>query len=100
MAGNSSRRGAVRKPGSKKGSVVGSGGQRRKGLQGKGPTPKASERTGHPAARKAASAARAGGTGGTSAGTNSSPSETDWYGSQPRASWSATTRCLSGTTAS
>lgn len=53
MPGNSSRRGAMRKPGSKKGSVVGSGGQRRKGLEGRGPTPKASERTGHPAARRA-----------------------------------------------
>lgn len=53
MAGNSSRRGAIRKGGSKKGSVVGSGGQRRRGLEGKGPTPKASERKGHPAARRA-----------------------------------------------
>lgn len=58
MAGNSSRRGAIRTPGSKKGATVGSGGQRRRALQGKGPTPKATERTGHPAARKAASAAR------------------------------------------
>lgn len=63
MAGNSSRRGAIRKTGSKKGAVVGSGGQRRRGLEGKGPTPKASERKGHPAARRAkrAEAARAGG---------------------------------------
>lgn len=53
MAGNSKRRGAVRKPGSKKGAQVGSGGQRRKGLEPKGPTPKAADRTGHPAARKA-----------------------------------------------
>lgn len=58
MAGNSSRRGAVRRTGSKKGAVVGSGGQRRKGLSGKGPTPKATERTGHPAARRAASSVR------------------------------------------
>jgi 23S rRNA (guanosine2251-2'-O)-methyltransferase len=58
MAGNSSRRGAIRNPGSKKGATGGSGGQRRRGLQGKGPTPKATERTNHPAARKAASAAR------------------------------------------
>jgi 23S rRNA (guanosine2251-2'-O)-methyltransferase len=54
MAGNSKRRGAVRKEGTKKGAVVGSGGQRRRGLEGKGPTPKASERKGHPAARRAA----------------------------------------------
>ena len=58
MAGNSGRRGAVRKPGSKKGQVVGSGGQKSRGLQGKGPTPKATERRGHPAARAAASAGR------------------------------------------
>ncbi len=57
MAGSSSRRGAIRKPGSKKGSVVGSGGQKRKGLEGKGPTPKASERTGRTASRRAAGAA-------------------------------------------
>ncbi len=42
----------MRKPGSKKGAVVGSGGQRRKGLEGKGPTPKAEERPGHHAYRK------------------------------------------------
>ncbi|HEY7592062.1 MAG TPA: 23S rRNA (guanosine(2251)-2'-O)-methyltransferase RlmB [Actinophytocola sp.] len=53
MAGNSKRRGAIRKTGTKKGAVVGSGGQRRKGLEGKGPTPKASKRPGHPAQRRA-----------------------------------------------
>jgi 23S rRNA (guanosine2251-2'-O)-methyltransferase len=52
MAGNSRRPGARRKPGSKKGSSAGSGGQRRKGLQGKGPTPAAQDRPGHPAARR------------------------------------------------
>jgi|SRR5947207_511415 len=56
MAGNSQRQGAVRK--SKKGAQVGSGGQVKRGLKGKGPTPRATERKGHPAARKAASAAR------------------------------------------
>jgi 23S rRNA (guanosine2251-2'-O)-methyltransferase len=53
VAGNSKRRGAIRKTGTKKGAVVGSGGQRRKGLEGKGPTPKASKRPGHPAQRRA-----------------------------------------------
>lgn len=52
MAGNSKRPGARRNPGSKKGASVGSGGQRRKGLEGKGPTPAAKDRVGHPAARK------------------------------------------------
>ena len=42
----------------KKGPQVGSGGQRRKGLQGRGPTPPAHERPGHPAARRAASQRR------------------------------------------
>lgn len=47
MAGNSQRRGAIRKT-SKKGSP-GSGGQVRRGLEGKGPTPKAKERPNHKA---------------------------------------------------
>lgn len=59
MAGNSQRKGAMRNAGSKKGATVGSGGQRRKQLKGKGPTPKASERTGHPAARRARAAEKA-----------------------------------------
>ncbi|TNC28008.1 23S rRNA (guanosine(2251)-2'-O)-methyltransferase RlmB [Amycolatopsis alkalitolerans] len=59
MAGNSKRRGAIRNPGSKKGAVKGSGGQRRKGLEGKGPTPRAEMRPGHPAQRRAAAAAKA-----------------------------------------
>lgn len=52
MAGNSQRRGAMRNEGSKKGMQVGSGGQRRKALKGKGPTPKAVERPHHPAAKR------------------------------------------------
>lgn len=56
MAGNSERKGAIRK--GKKGPSVGSGGQRRKQLKGRGPTPKASERDKHPAARRARSAAK------------------------------------------
>ncbi|WP_040788280.1 23S rRNA (guanosine(2251)-2'-O)-methyltransferase RlmB [Nocardia paucivorans] len=59
MAGNSRRRGAVRKGGTKKGSVVGSGGQRRRGLEGRGPTPPAEMRKNHPAARRAAAKSRA-----------------------------------------
>ena len=58
MAGNSQRRGAKRNPGSKKGQTAGSGGQKRRGLQGKGPTPAARERTSHPAARRAKAAAK------------------------------------------
>jgi 23S rRNA (guanosine2251-2'-O)-methyltransferase len=48
----------MRKAGSKKGAVVGSGGQRRRALEGKGPTPKAEQRPGHPAQRRAAAVAK------------------------------------------
>lgn len=56
MAGNSKRRGAVRKAGTKKGPTVGSGGVRRRGLEGRGATPPAHERSRHPAAKRAARA--------------------------------------------
>ena len=58
MAGNSQRRGAIRKEGTKKGPTVGSGGVRRRGLEGRGATPPAYMRPGHPAARKAAAKVR------------------------------------------
>lgn len=58
MAGNSQRKGAIRSSSTKKGQTVGSGGQRRRGLEGKGPTPRAKDRPGHPAARRARRAAR------------------------------------------
>ncbi|ABM16108.1 MULTISPECIES: 23S rRNA (guanosine(2251)-2'-O)-methyltransferase RlmB [Mycolicibacterium] len=58
MAGNSQRRGAVRKAGTKKGPTVGSGGVRRRGLEGKGATPPAHQRPHHPAGKRAAKAAR------------------------------------------
>ena len=45
MAGNSQRRN--RRTSNKKGAQVGSGGQRRRGLEGKGPTPPADARKGH-----------------------------------------------------
>jgi 23S rRNA (guanosine2251-2'-O)-methyltransferase len=54
MAGNSRRRGAVRKPGTKKGPTVGSGGVRRGGLEARGATPPAHKRPNHPAAKRAA----------------------------------------------
>lgn len=61
MAGNSQRRGATRKGSSKKGATVGSGGQRRRSLEGKGPTPKAADRPNHKAykaAQRSTTAAR------------------------------------------
>ena len=47
MPGNSSRKGAVRRRG--KGNTAGSGGRVRRGLEGKGPTPKAEDRPYHAA---------------------------------------------------
>lgn len=58
MAGNSQRRGAIRKDGTKKGPKVGSGGVRRSGLEGRGATPPAHMRPNHPAAKRAKKAAR------------------------------------------
>src|SRR5699024_729414 len=58
MAGNSDRRGAIRESGTRKGQVVGSGGQRRRGLEARGATPRAEDRTHHPAHRKAKAAKR------------------------------------------
>jgi 23S rRNA (guanosine2251-2'-O)-methyltransferase len=54
MPGNSRRKGAIRKPGTKKGPTVGSGGVRRRGLEGRGATPPAHKRPHHPAAKRAA----------------------------------------------
>ncbi|MFW0785933.1 23S rRNA (guanosine(2251)-2'-O)-methyltransferase RlmB [Gordonia sp. CPCC 206044] len=61
MAGNSKRKGAVRKTGTKKGQTVGSGGQRRRGLEGRGATPKAVDRPYHPAHKRAKAAAKSSG---------------------------------------
>ena len=58
MAGNSARRGAVKKSG-KGNPTAGSGGRRRRGLEGKGPTPKAKEREGHKAFKEAQRAKKA-----------------------------------------
>jgi 23S rRNA (guanosine2251-2'-O)-methyltransferase len=52
----------VRKAGSKKGATVGSGGQRRKGLEGKGPTPKAEDRPYHVAHKRKQTSERGSGT--------------------------------------
>jgi 23S rRNA (guanosine2251-2'-O)-methyltransferase len=56
MAGNSQRRN--RRTSNKKGATVGSGGQRRKALEGKGPTPPADARKGHKKNRVANAQAR------------------------------------------
>ena len=58
MPGNSQRKGAVRRRG--KGNTAGSGGRVRRGLEGRGPTPKAEDRPYHAAhkAKKAAARSR------------------------------------------
>ncbi|WP_225848066.1 23S rRNA (guanosine(2251)-2'-O)-methyltransferase RlmB [Streptomyces sp. HPF1205] len=58
MAGNSQRRN--RRTSNKKGATVGSGGQRRRALEGKGPTPPAEMRKGHKKYRAAAAQAKRG----------------------------------------
>lgn len=57
MAGNSKRRGAMRKSG-KGNPTAGSGGRVRRGLEGKGPTPKAKDRVGHVANKRSKATAR------------------------------------------
>ena len=65
MAGNSKPRGAVR--GSKKGPTTGSGGNNKRRLEGKGPTPKAEDRPYHAAAKRKKAAEKKGDKrGGTS----------------------------------
>jgi 23S rRNA (guanosine2251-2'-O)-methyltransferase len=56
MAGNSQRKGSVRKTAKKP--AAGSGGRVRRGLEGKGPTPKAKDRPYHQAHKKAQQQAR------------------------------------------
>ncbi|HEX6888321.1 MAG TPA: 23S rRNA (guanosine(2251)-2'-O)-methyltransferase RlmB [Candidatus Nanopelagicales bacterium] len=72
MAGNSQRPGAKRKPGTKKGAVVGSGGQNRQKLEGRGPTPRAEDRPGHSAHRRQRSADKRAGKAGGGARSGSS----------------------------
>jgi len=58
VAGNSQRRGARATSSSKKGATAGTGGKGRRSLAGRGATPPAEQRTGHPAQRRAAAEAR------------------------------------------
>ncbi|MGB3675111.1 MAG: 23S rRNA (guanosine(2251)-2'-O)-methyltransferase RlmB [Candidatus Nanopelagicales bacterium] len=58
MAGNSRRQGAMKDKSKKKPRTVGSGGNRRQKLEGKGPTPKAEERTSHVAKQRKEAAER------------------------------------------
>jgi len=65
MAGNAKPRGAVRK--SKKGPTTGSGGNKKRRLEGKGPTPKAEDRPYHAAAKRKKAAERASSKGSATA---------------------------------
>ncbi|WP_329005616.1 23S rRNA (guanosine(2251)-2'-O)-methyltransferase RlmB [Kribbella sp. NBC_00709] len=58
MPGNSQRKGAIRKK-ARGNPTAGSGGRVRRGLEGKGPTPKAVDRVKHPAHKRAKAAERA-----------------------------------------
>ncbi|MGP9537462.1 23S rRNA (guanosine(2251)-2'-O)-methyltransferase RlmB [Brachybacterium sp. AOP43-C2-M15] len=71
MAGNSARRGAVRK--GKKGATVGSGGVRRRALEGRGPTPKAQDRPAHKAYKGSSGAAGTGQRRGGGKGARKAP---------------------------
>ncbi len=79
MAGNSQRQGSRRNPGTKKGATAGTGGKGRRSLEGKGPTPKAEERPGHVAYRRAKRAGSGkgssgrSGTGGRGSGSKGKP---------------------------
>lgn len=59
VAGNSKRRGAIKRT-VKGNPTSGSGGRVRRGLEGKGPTPKATERPGHKAYRPAGASTKSG----------------------------------------
>lgn len=72
MAGNSARRGAVRKSG-KGNPTAGSGGRVRRGLEGRGPTPKAVDREGHKAHQARVRAARA-----APSRSSRAPGESEW----------------------
>jgi 23S rRNA (guanosine2251-2'-O)-methyltransferase len=98
MAGNSARRGATRKPGSKKGAKVGSGGQGRQALEGRGPTPKATERPYHPAAKRAAAAEKRTPVAGTrrSSGAPAARTSRSAAGSRGTKGTSATHEIVSG----
>ena len=77
MPGNSKRPGAVRKRAGGN-PTAGSGGRRKRALEGKGPTPKASEREGHKAFRKPGAAASTSRSAKPGPDRRSTGSTTDW----------------------
>lgn len=87
MPGNSQRKGAVRRSGKGSGAqgrTAGSGGRVRRGLEGKGPTPKAEDRPYHVAhKRKVAATKRGRPTSGPGRDRSSGPNRTGKPGSGP-----------------
>jgi 23S rRNA (guanosine2251-2'-O)-methyltransferase len=76
MPGNSQRKGAVRRKG--KGNTAGSGGRVRRGLEGKGPTPKAQDRPYHVAYKAKKGAAQRRPTGASTPRTGRPGSGPEW----------------------
>ena len=76
MPGNSQRKGAVRRKG--KGNTAGSGGRVKRGLEGKGPTPKAEDRPYHVAHRAKKVAAHQGAGGPSTPRTGRPGSGPEW----------------------
>ncbi|HEY6684212.1 MAG TPA: 23S rRNA (guanosine(2251)-2'-O)-methyltransferase RlmB [Propionibacteriaceae bacterium] len=76
MPGNSQRKGAVRRSG--KGNTAGSGGRIRRGLEGKGPTPKAEDRPYHAAYRRTKTPAKGGPGRGAAPKTGRPGSGPEW----------------------
>jgi 23S rRNA (guanosine2251-2'-O)-methyltransferase len=77
MAGNSSRRGAIKKTG-KGNPTAGSGGRVKRGLEGKGPTPKAKDREGHVAYKRRKKAEKVASTKPRGKSTTKRGSDAEW----------------------
>jgi 23S rRNA (guanosine2251-2'-O)-methyltransferase len=77
MAGNSSRRGAIKKTG-KGNPTAGSGGRVKRGLEGKGPTPKAKDREGHVAYKRRKKAEKVASTKPRPKSTSKRGSDAEW----------------------
>jgi 23S rRNA (guanosine2251-2'-O)-methyltransferase len=77
MAGNSSRRGAIKKSG-KGNPTAGSGGRVRRGLEGKGPTPKAKDREHHVAHKRQKRAEKTGARSGRRPAGSRGAGESEW----------------------
>ena len=87
MAGNSQRKGAIKKTG-KGNPTAGSGGRVKRGLEGKGPTPKAKDRPYHKTHKADQRAKKAAATG-RSRGARPAPTPSGWPVATPSSRRSA-----------